>query len=203
MMKINEEQFDTVWHYLTPLIMSIQVTSYYRYLVASGMFQKVMIHYLVTGHTKFSSDRMFGWMSFLLRKFDVFTFDNIVDIINMQMSQSYKAVKYILQLINDWTPYIYKNYRMIKGITDWHLAVVEKVRNNITTTTTTIIIIIVKKSSSHRRWIKIEHVKLKKQTTFALCPIQKTKLPDKRWSALNSTIDYVVEVQKLLRLKFF
>ena len=47
-------------------------------LVKSGRYDEVEVCFMVPGHTKFNPDRMFAWLSDLLRTIDVFEISDIV-----------------------------------------------------------------------------------------------------------------------------
>ena len=94
---------------------------YVRYLVTSQLFKRVVIHYLVTGHTNFSPDRMFGWTTMVLRFCDLFSAMDIVKSINLEKSKSYSAILCKESMFKDWIAYINNNYTTIKGVKSWHL----------------------------------------------------------------------------------
>ena len=123
---------------------------YARYLVTSKLFDRILIHFLVTGHTKFSPDRMFGWMSMLLRKNDIFSPIDVLECINKEKSKSYKAILCTRSMIKNWTPYITNNYNRIERITKWHLVMIEKSKQEVVTKA--------KVHRSDKTWLIIQHM---------------------------------------------
>ena len=54
------------------------ITRYAAHLVKSGMYDEVQLCFMIPGHTKFNPDRMFAWLSNLLRGIDIFEINDIV-----------------------------------------------------------------------------------------------------------------------------
>lgn len=79
----------------------------------AGWFERIEIDFLVAGHTKFSPDRMFGWMSHVLRVSDYFSKSDMVRLF------SRKKQKYESQVVPDlllWSLKIESAFKQIHGI---------------------------------------------------------------------------------------
>ena len=157
---------------------------YARYLVQSKVFNKVVIHYLVTGHTKFSSDRMFGWVSFVLKFFDLFLANEVVEAINSERSNSYSALLCTENIVKDWVPYINKHFTTVSGVKSWHLVEVYIKKNNMIETRA-------KYASHNNESIAIDHIKQTKLAPFQLRNIKPNKLKITVWIDLNNLTKFI------------
>ena len=59
-----------------------QVVGYFAFLVAHGFYNRVTLHYLIAGHTHFTPDRTFGWLSGQLKSKDIFDFSDVLAPLN-------------------------------------------------------------------------------------------------------------------------
>ena len=76
--------------------------AYAHLLVKWNLFKKVIVHFLIADHTKFSPDRMFGWASVVLLKKDIFSAENVVNFLNNANSSSYHAILVNNDLMYEW-----------------------------------------------------------------------------------------------------
>ena len=155
----------------------------------------MIIHFLVSGHTKFSPDRMFGWISNLIKKGDLFSPEDIAEWININHSNSYSAWLCKKNLIKDWTPYIRNYYNKVQNITKLHLIIIERNDDKITTKS--------KYHSNDRAWINIEHIKTNKLKTFQLRTIAHHSIPQQLWNGLSQMSSYIHDQKKFKRLENF
>ena len=153
------------------------------------------LHYLVTGHTKFSPDRMFGWASVLLMTCDLFSAEDIEEAIKQAKSKSYNAVLCDKKMFKNWIPYINQHYTKIEGIAGWHVIEVQKIKNSIKTQA--------KMSSKDTNWTTIEHVQSKKLAPFILREIEGKLLPEKLYKNLTEIISDIPDPKKQQRLKTY
>lgn len=79
-----------------------------------GWFDEVDIDFLIAGHTKFSPDRMFGWMSSVLRLEDYFSSEDMQKLFRRRKGARYSGV--VVPEMVDWVTSIHKQFKAIKGI---------------------------------------------------------------------------------------
>jgi hypothetical protein len=58
------------------------LTGFAQLLVRWGWFEEVTLQYLVVGHTKYSPDRMFGWLSGQIRRINLYSLEQIISDLN-------------------------------------------------------------------------------------------------------------------------
>ncbi len=91
----------------------VQVVGFAVWLLMSGWFKQVEIDFLVAGHTKFSPDRMFGWMSHVLRVSDYFSKSDMKKLFSKKKNQyDSQVVPELLQ----WSEKLESTFRQIHGI---------------------------------------------------------------------------------------
>ena len=169
--------------------------AYVRFLVTTKLFDKVVVHYLVTGHTKFSPDRMFGWASNVIKKLDLFSAADVVDGINNQQNQSYSAILCTRKMIKDWEPYIKSNFKKIVGVNQCHLVEVLRDDENVNTRS--------KHSSADKQWNNIDHQKKKNNKPFKLKEIDVCFISNSIKNTLSSTLRFISVEKQRDRLNFF
>ena len=79
----------------------------------TGLFLEVHVDHLVVGHTKYSPDRMFGWMSSILRMADYFSK------FNMEHLFAKRQQRYAGTIVNEmleWTAKLEAGFKQIKCI---------------------------------------------------------------------------------------
>ena len=97
------------------------VVGYFSYLVASEAFTEVYWHFPVAGHTKFGPDTMFGWLSKLLRKKNLFEVDDILRAGNSPLStQSYTLTRLEVSDIQNWKEFLEPHVKAVPNITKYH-----------------------------------------------------------------------------------
>jgi hypothetical protein len=82
-------------------------------LVMNGKFESVQVNYPVAGHTKFGPDGMFGWLGPLLRNFDLFEIDDIVNHAKGGPAR-YSVQKLDPAMLMDYAAYI--NVHVLKAV---------------------------------------------------------------------------------------
>jgi len=91
----------------------VSFTSYMVLLVMNGKFESVQVNYPVAGHTKFGPDGMFGWLGPLLRNFDLFEIDDIVNHAKGGPAR-YSVQKLDPAMLMDYAAYI--NVHVLKAV---------------------------------------------------------------------------------------
>jgi hypothetical protein len=95
-------------------------------LVLFGKFESVQVNFPVAGHTKFGPDGMFGWLGPLLRKFDLYEIDDIVNYAKGGPAR-YAVEKINPTVLLDWTAYISEHVlKAVNGINARHGILVKK-----------------------------------------------------------------------------
>lgn len=97
-------------------------------LVMNGKFESVQVNYPVAGHTKFGPDGMFGWLGPLLRNFDLYEIEDIVDSAKGGPAR-YGVEKLNPTLLMDYAAYIHEHVlKAVNGINARHGILVTKTR---------------------------------------------------------------------------
>lgn len=89
-----------------------------------GWFDEVDIDFLIAGHTKFSPDRMFGWMSSVLRLEDYFSSEDMQKLFRSRKGARYSGV--VVPEMIDWVTSIHKQFKTIKGIKKYQCFTIER-----------------------------------------------------------------------------
>jgi hypothetical protein len=91
-------------------------------MVELGWFADVEVQFLITGHTKFSPDRMFAWMSTEYKRQDMFNLKDIVEKVRATSTAKvrYDAVDASDTVLISYDEYFEKYFRTMKGITGYH-----------------------------------------------------------------------------------
>lgn len=96
-------------------------------LVMNSKFESVQVNYPVAGHTKFGPDGMFGWLGPLLRKFDLYEIDDIVNCAKRGGVSRYAVEKLDPTKLLDHAAYISANVlTAVNGINARHGILVTK-----------------------------------------------------------------------------
>lgn len=110
---------------------------YAAYLLNTGLYDEIEICFMVAGHTKFSPDRMFSWLTGILRDIDVFEVDDIVaaseSARRVHLSQQGKELSYRIESLDsftddgysefffDWNSYFDESFRRFGYLNDSHV----------------------------------------------------------------------------------
>jgi hypothetical protein len=104
---------------------NVSFTSYMVLLVLNGKFESVQVNFPVAGHTKFGPDGMFGWLGPLLRNFDLYEIDDIVD--RAKGAAHYSVEKMNPALLLDYSAFVSEHIlASVNGINARHGILVTK-----------------------------------------------------------------------------
>jgi len=98
-----------------------QVIGYFAFLVAHACFNQVTLHYLIAGHTHFTPDRVFGWLSGQLKNKDIFDFSDVLAPLNHTLlAPRYSGEELQASDIERWGDLVSSTLPHYKGIKRWH-----------------------------------------------------------------------------------
>lgn len=155
-------------------------------LVMSNVYDLVELHFLIAGHTKFSPDRMFGWISLLLKSKDIFGIDDILrafaDDLRLKGASAQKS--YALQSLEGFTGnkannfYDYKTLLedligTIKDLNSYHRFRARRVK-------ATVVLEVIQYSTDNE-WKLLQTLKIKKfisPENISKVPMKAAKLAD-------------------------
>ena len=136
---------------------------------------------------------MFGWMSFVLKDYDLFdAAEDVANAVNNEKCRSYKAIHCKDNIFKNWEPYIQTNFKTIVGIKSWHLIKIEKQNKKVITSS--------KFGSQDLEWDLVEHTKNVKPKPFILKNIESKLLPPQLWKYLNSLLNIIPDEIKRNKL---
>ena len=101
------------------------MVQYLMWRVLTGLHQTIHLHFMITGHTKFSPDACFGLIKRKFRKTDVSSLDDLAHVVEES------AACNICQLVGaqdgstivpsrDWAGFLSSHYRRLDGIKKYH-----------------------------------------------------------------------------------
>ena len=101
------------------------MVQYLMWRVLTGLHHTINLHFMITGHTKFSPDACFGLIKRKFRKADVSSLDDLARVVEES------AVCNICQLVGaqdgrvivpsrDWAGFLSSHYRRLDGIKQYH-----------------------------------------------------------------------------------
>jgi len=97
------------------------VVGYLASLVAWGCFKQVTVHYLIAGHTHFSPDRVFGWLTGQLQGRDIFDMEDVLSQLNHpQLAPRYSGLELSAHDIERWSKFVSPFFPKCRGIRSWH-----------------------------------------------------------------------------------
>lgn len=103
------------------------VLQYLLYRVIKGLHKKIELSFMLVGHTKFAPDAYFGLLKKKYRRARVYTYNQIVDVINTStkgkynVCQPYKnAEGRISFAYRKWSTWLEKYFRKLPGISKFH-----------------------------------------------------------------------------------
>lgn len=99
----------------------MKVIGYLAFLVALGCYNQVTVHYLVAGHTHFSPDRVFGWLSGQLHGRDIFDMGDVLSQLNHpQLALRYSGEELSASDFERWGELVSPTFPKCRGIKSWH-----------------------------------------------------------------------------------
>ena len=101
------------------------MVQYLMWRVLTGLHQSIHLHFMITGHTKFSPDARFGLVKRKFRKSDVSSLDDLARVVEES------AACNICQLVGaqdgstivpsrDWAGFLSSHFRHLDGIKQYH-----------------------------------------------------------------------------------
>lgn len=97
------------------------VIRYLLYLAESRKFKKVSLIFLIVGHTKNPCDRMFNLLKIGYRKRDIFSVEDLVDILNENEHVSAERFSQPRCYFRDWDMFLHKYYSRPQSVKKWHI----------------------------------------------------------------------------------
>ncbi len=129
---------------------------YLMYRVLTGLHDKIELSFLIVGHTKFSPDGYFGLIKRHYRRSQVYTYDQLSDIVESSSKNGHNVCVRVSKSIpspifyRDWSSWLSQYFATFKGISNYHHFRFEK--NNMS--------ILVKERKDSEK-IKVELIKKK------------------------------------------
>jgi len=103
------------------------VMQYLLYRTLVGLHDKITLSFMIVGHTKFAPDGYFGLIKYLYRRSNVYTYDQLVDIIEKSsekghnLCQRYRDVNGSVNFeYRDWSTWLSKYFKKLPNITKYH-----------------------------------------------------------------------------------
>ena len=104
-----------------PDFSQFQVIGYFAFLIAHRFFDSVTAHYLVSGHTHFTPDRAFGWLSGRLKNRDIFDPRDVVQLLNHPViAVRYSGEELRPRDFDRWEDLVGSIFSRLRGIKSWH-----------------------------------------------------------------------------------
>ncbi len=145
---------------------------YLMYRVLIGLHDKIELSFLIVGHTKFSPDGYFGLIKRHYRRSQVYTYDQLSDIVETSSTNGHNGCVRVSNNIDspvvyrDWSSWLSKYFAKFKGITNYHHFCIEKTNPSI--------IVVKERKGSEEITVKL----LKKEFPFSKGKLP-TKLPER------------------------
>ena len=109
------------------LFLLLFILSLLMIYVTGGVFSEISCGFLVAGHTKFSPDTMFGWLSGRLKNRDYFEVQDVQDLANETPSSlSYTTLILSREKMRNWKSFLDPHIKAVHGITKYHHFKVQK-----------------------------------------------------------------------------
>ena len=105
---------------------------YLIYRVLIGLHDKIGLSFLIVGHTKFSPDGYFGLIKRSYRRSQVYTYDQLADIVESSSKNGHNVCVRVSKEIEspviyrDWSSWLSQYFETLKGISNYHHFRVEK-----------------------------------------------------------------------------
>ena len=105
---------------------------YLMYRVFIGLHDKIGLSFLIVGHTKFSPDGYFGLIKRSYRRSQVYTYDQLADIVESSSKNGHNVCVRVSKEIEspviyrDWSSWLSQYFETLKGISNYHHFRVEK-----------------------------------------------------------------------------
>lgn len=105
---------------------------YLMYRVLTGLHDKIDLSFLIVGHTKFSPDGYFGLIKRHYRRSQVYTYDQLSDIVESSSKNGHNACVCVSKNIaspviyRDWNSWLSQYFATFKGISNYHHFRVER-----------------------------------------------------------------------------
>jgi hypothetical protein len=105
---------------------------YLMYRVITGLHDKIELSFLVVGHTKFSPDGYFGLIKRQYRRSQVYTYDQLSDIVESSSKNGHNVCVRVSKNIDnpviyrDWSSWLSQYFKVLKGISNYHHFKIEK-----------------------------------------------------------------------------
>jgi len=105
---------------------------YLMYRVLAGLHDKIELSFLIVGHTKFSPDGYFGLIKRHYRRSQVYTYDQLSDIVESSSKNSHNYCVRVSKNIDtpiiyrDWSSWLSQYFDSFKGITNYQHFKIEK-----------------------------------------------------------------------------
>lgn len=99
---------------------------YLMYRVLTGLHDKINLSFLIVGHTKFSPDGYFGLIKQHYRKSQVYTFEQLANIVESSSKNGYNVCVGASEkkappiVYRDWTSWLSQYFTVLKGISNYH-----------------------------------------------------------------------------------
>lgn len=101
---------------------------YLMYRVLIGLHDRIELSFLVVGHTKFSPDGYFGLIRKRYRRSNIYTYDNLVDVIEQSSTEHHNLCQRYAKnqlskkpwiIYRDWANWLGRYFNNIPAITDY------------------------------------------------------------------------------------
>lgn len=108
------------------------VLQYLMYRVLTGLHNKIELSFLIVGHTKFSPDGYFGLIKRQYRRSQVYTYDQLSDIVESSSRNGHNVCVRVSKNIaspviyRDWSSWLSQYFATFKGISNYHHFRVER-----------------------------------------------------------------------------
>jgi hypothetical protein len=145
---------------------------YLMYRLLIGLHDKIELSFLIVGHTKFSPDGYFGLIKRHYRRSQVYTYDQLSDIVETSSTNGHNCCVRVSNNIDspviyrDWSSWLSQYFEKFKGITNYHHFCIERTNPSI--------IVVKKRKDSEKITVKL----LKKEFPFSKDQLP-TKLPER------------------------
>ncbi len=110
---------------------------YLMYRVLTGLHDKIELSFLIVGHTKFSPDGYFGLIKRHYRRSQVYTYDQLSDIVESSSKNGHNVCVRVSKNIascviyRDWSSWLSQYFAKLKGISTYHHFSVERTNPSI------------------------------------------------------------------------
>lgn len=105
---------------------------YLMYRVFTGLHDKIELSFLIVGHTKFSPDGYFGLIKRHYRRSQVYTYDQLADIVESSSKNGHNVCVRNARNIRppiiyrDWSLWLSQYFTTLKGISNYHHFKIER-----------------------------------------------------------------------------